>query len=355
MRAAVNGSLVAVELVDRLRRRADLHDVTFLDPPAAITGGYDTAIFSFRLAGAAPPWDAPLILRLFRPEYADRPRIEAAVQNAVADMGYPCPRVLLASAGDAIAGRPFIIMERVEGRQLIRYITTPSRMTLRVTPILADAHARLHGIDVAALRDRLSHDGLGERDLEAMTFDAELADVGAVIASLTFDSLREALGWLVAHRPPPAAEVFCHGDFRPVNIMLRDDGQYAVVDWTLARFAEPEYDIARSVILWRRAPIDRTLVSGPLRVLLGIGRRTLLWRYRRLYRALRPIDAERLRWYEAFDALRVVALTLVGRNTTLWRAQPVIDGLMDHVRQNTGLRLGGVPIEDAAYAGQAIP
>jgi hypothetical protein len=135
--------------------------------------------------------------------------------------------------------------------------------------------------------------------------------------------------------------------------MLEADGTYHIIDWTLMRFADAEYDIGRSVILWRRAPIDRALVGGPVRVLIGLGRRLLLFRYRRLYRQRRPIDGARLRYYEAFDALRVVAMTFVGRNTSLWRDQPVIDGLMAHVRQCTKLKLGKAPLPPAAWRSRA--
>ena len=344
MTLTIGRPTLADELLARVRALPGCAEATYAEAPAEIVGGYDTAIFTFRLSGAAAPWDGPLILRLFRPEHVDQPRIELAVQNAVADMGYPCPRALPVAEGDRIDGRPYMIMEKVGGRRLIDYITNPGRMTLRATPTLAEAHTRLHAIDAPAFRERLVAHGLSEGDLQRMTFDAEFADVEQVVASLRIDALSQAMDWLRAHRPAPAPPVICHGDFHPANVMLEPDGSYHIIDWTLMRFADPEYDIARSVILWRRAPIDRALVSGPVRVLIGLGRRVLLWRYGRLYRRIRPIDAERLRYYEAFDALRVIAMTFVRRNTSLWRDQGVIDGLMAHVRQATGLKLGAVPV-----------
>jgi aminoglycoside phosphotransferase (APT) family kinase protein len=344
MPVAVEPATIADELLARLRALDACEGATYAEAPDALVGGYDTAIFSFRLSGTAAPWDRALILRLFRPEHDDRPRIEAAVQNAVADVGYPCPRVVLAGGGDRIGGRPYMIMERVGGRPLIRYITSPGRMTLRATPVLAEAHARLHALDAMVFRERLVANGLTDADLHCMTFEAEFQDVAEIVAGLKVAALMDVLAWLEAHRPVEASRVICHGDFHPVNVMLQPDGTYHVIDWTMIRFAEPEYDIARSVILWRRAPIDRTLVRGVERALIGIGRRTLLWRYGRLYRRWRAVDEERLRYYEAFDALRVIATTFVGRNTSLWRDHPVIDGLMGHIRQRTGLKLGPVPV-----------
>jgi aminoglycoside phosphotransferase (APT) family kinase protein len=348
MRTAVEPNNIAGELLARMRAEPGCEDGVYAEAPAEIMGGYDTQIFSFRLNGAAAPWDGPLILRLFRPGYGDRPRIEIAVQNAVADLGYPCPRVLLSGGEGRIGGRAFVVMERVGGKRLIDYVTRPGRMTLRATPTLAEAHTRLHSLDAREFRERLIAHGLTDPDLQAMTFDAEFADLASVVASLRVEALTQAMDWLRAQRPTVRPAVICHGDFHPANVMLEADGTYHIIDWTLMRFADAEYDIGRSVILWRRAPIDRALVGGPVRVLIGLGRRILLFRYRRLYRQRRPIDGARLRYYEAFDALRVVAMTFVGRNTSLWRDQPVIDGLMAHVRQCTKLKLGKAPLPPAA-------
>ena len=330
---------LADELLLRLRLIGGLGGAMYAETPQAITGGYDTAIYAFHLTGTEGPWHEPLILRLFRPGDTDRPRIEAAVQNALADSGYPCPRALLAGGDDRIDGRPYMIMERVPGRRLIDYITSPGRRTLRASSTLATAQVRLHAIDTSGLRERLIAHGLRRDDLERLTFDAPFAALESVITGLRLEGLSKAMAWLRAQRRPARAEVICHGDLHPANVMLEDDGAYHVIDWPGMRFAEPEYDVARSVILLRYAPASEDLVNGPIRALLGVGRRLLVWRYQRSYRKRRPIDAERLRWYEAFETLRVVAMTLADRSTNPWRNQPAIDGLMGHMRRTSGLEL----------------
>jgi len=344
MTVATEPQTIASELLARVRAEPGCADAAYAEVPAEIVGGYDTSIFSFRLSGVAAPWDGPLILRLFRPAQVDRPRIETAIQNTVVDMGYPCPRALLDGGEGRIGGRPYMIMERLSGKPLLSYITSPGRMTLRVTPILAEAHTRLHALDAPAFRDGLIARGLAADDLAGMTFDAEFAQVEEAASRLNVAALTPVLSWLREHRPQPRVEVLCHGDFHPMNVIVDVDGSYGVIDWTLPRIAEPEYDVARTVLLWRRAPISDELMRGPLRLLIGLGRRVILWRYKRLYRARRPIDAERLRYYEAFAAARLIVTTLDDTNTTLWRQPGVLDGLAAHVRQCTGLRLAHVSI-----------
>jgi hypothetical protein len=63
------------------------------------SGGYDAAILRFGLRGAPDRFSGPLVLRLFQPTAdAQRAPREAAVQNELAELGYPAPRVLVAEA-----------------------------------------------------------------------------------------------------------------------------------------------------------------------------------------------------------------------------------------------------------------
>src|SRR5881628_1569912 len=87
----------ARRLVEHLR--AELHEpgLGYAEPLTPITGGYDTRIFAFRLSGAPEPFSIPLILRVLGSQHAPaRALSERATQNAVAGLGYPAPRVLLA-------------------------------------------------------------------------------------------------------------------------------------------------------------------------------------------------------------------------------------------------------------------
>src|SRR5262245_17472486 len=86
-------------LLRYLRAELRLPDVGLAEPLAPLAGGFDTEIFRFRLSGAAYALAGPLVLRvLSRRHDPFRALRERATQNAVADMGFPAPRVLLASA-----------------------------------------------------------------------------------------------------------------------------------------------------------------------------------------------------------------------------------------------------------------
>ena len=86
-------------LRDHLRQALVEPGLEFAERPTPITGGFDTRIFAFRLAGVPPAFAGPLILRLLD-GHSDPSRVlrERAIQNALVELGYPAPRVLLASA-----------------------------------------------------------------------------------------------------------------------------------------------------------------------------------------------------------------------------------------------------------------
>ena len=84
-----------------------------------MSGGYDATILRFGLRGAPNSFSGPLVLRLFQAtaDVQRAPR-EAAVQNALAELGYLAPRVLVAEVRTVPLGGPFLIMECMPGRTL---------------------------------------------------------------------------------------------------------------------------------------------------------------------------------------------------------------------------------------------
>src|ERR1700685_3271076 len=110
---------ISLFLLDYLRSSTACPGLAYAEAPTRMSGGYDATILRFSLQGAPHPLTGPLVLRLFQPNvHAERAQREAAVQNALADLGYPAPRVFVAEARIEPLGGPFLIMQRVAGRPL---------------------------------------------------------------------------------------------------------------------------------------------------------------------------------------------------------------------------------------------
>ena len=127
----------------------------FAERPTRLTGGFDTRIFAFRLAGAPAAFAGPLILRLLDAHHDPaRALHERATQNALVELGYPAPRVLLASADTTLLGGAFLIMERLAGQPL------PKVSLGAMARVVADFQARLHDLDPVAFLRAVTREGL---------------------------------------------------------------------------------------------------------------------------------------------------------------------------------------------------
>jgi aminoglycoside phosphotransferase (APT) family kinase protein len=226
---------VARSLIADLQRTLDAPELAYAEPPVALTGGFDTAIYAFRLRGAAPEWSAPLVLRVYRLDArAEIARFEAAVHGCLAGLGMPVPRVLLVDDGANALGHPFVVMERAPGRNLVAAILSTS--AVRVPRWLAETQAQLHGLPAVALERALASAGFDPKERRG---DAVFGELARAIEEHGLEGLRAASSWLAQSRPPPRREVICHGDFHPLNLLADGGRVTALIDWPNVRIAEP--------------------------------------------------------------------------------------------------------------------
>jgi len=289
----------AAGLIEYLRTELREPALAFSERPSLVTGGFDTRIFAFRLTGAPPACSGPLILRLLAPhDDPARVRRERVTQNALVDLGYPAPRVLWANTDAARLGGAFLVMERLPGKPLL------DARFLDISAALVEMQARLHDLDAEALLRALDRDGppLGR---EVMSFEGHLVRLEARIARGGLAGLREAMRWLVEHRPPePGRRVVCHGDFHPQNILALGRAVTGVIDWPNALVADPACDVASTLTILRFTPTELLAVPAALRWVIRIARRVLVMRYLAGYRRRRRLDPPVLSYYEAASCMR---------------------------------------------------
>ena len=152
----------------------------------------------------------PLILRLSHAN-ADpaRVRLETIVQNTLADMGYPAPRVLATERDPAILGGPFMVMQRVPGKTLAhaiegfgagRSLTQRMLLLFSLPAVLngiidqwVEMQIRLHQLPAETLLQAVTAAGI---DVEVITFEGQLARLKATVARLALAGWsRASPGW----------------------------------------------------------------------------------------------------------------------------------------------------------------
>lgn len=230
--ASVNA--VREALAGYLAARDDTRTARITEPPAPLGSGFDSFIYTFRLTGAVDArWSVPLVLRLQgKPEQALQVLREAEVQRFLSAAGYPTPTPLAAEDAGNAFGLPFMIMERVPGTTMLARVTANP---LRAGGLLARSgklHAELHRLPVTGWP--LDH---GTEPI-AMR---RIANMRERIATHNFSELADGLAWLErnVHAVMPETAVITHNDFHPLNVLMSDDGNLSVIDWSWIRAGVP--------------------------------------------------------------------------------------------------------------------
>lgn len=328
---------LADRLFDHLRRRLGA-GVDFAETPAPLSGGFDTTILAFRLSGAPADWSGPLILRVMtRADSGPRVLREAAVHAALVAAGFPAPRVLLHDTELAALGLPFLVMERLPGETMWSAVAKGSLPAIFALPRrLAELQVRLHRLGGEGLADRARAFGV---DPATMSVKADVERLHQRIAREGLKGLLPGADWLVAHLPAPVqAEVICHGDFHPLNIMMDGDRLSGVIDWANATLAEPAYDIASLRTIALHADPG---VPAAARGAATLVRRLMVRRYMSVYRAAATLETRNLAYYEAIRILS--ALTFAGEQRPQagnpWNAPHTVAVLAREFARTSGIRV----------------
>jgi aminoglycoside phosphotransferase (APT) family kinase protein len=214
-------------------------------------------------------WEDGVVLRLFRDarsgaSVANERRAMAAARAAV-------PSVPAILGETEVDGRPGLIMERVDGPDLLTLLGSKPWQVWRIGTICGDQHARLHA---AAAPPELA----SARDSIALHAAAVLPHLPSQIA--------EAASRVLAAAPDGGA--LLHGDFHPGNILRSSRGP-VVIDWGNATRGDPHADVARTLLLLGGGALPP---GTPLVVRAGarVARKVVRAAYLRAYRRVRPLD-----------------------------------------------------------------
>ena len=143
--------------------------------------------------------------------------------------------------------------------------------------------------------------------------------------------------WLERNlRRPQEAEVICHGDFHPLNVMVVGDRLTGVIDWPQAIAAEPAFDVSCTLVLLRFADAR---FAGPLRIVFEMIRTAMIRRYLAAYRSVRPFRDANTAYYEALRVLS--ALVSAGEYppgpSNPWHKPRVLAALCRHFETVSGV------------------
>lgn len=164
---------------------------------------------------------------------ADIPR-QARILRALGDQGLPVPQVLFSSSDPVVDGRPFLLMEAVNGQRVEEAVRSlsPTGMAEAALRVLR----RLQAVPVA-------QSGIADEaavsPTDQVAYWARLLDRSPAELTSRAPQLRSRLE---ASLPAPTATVLVHGDFHYGNMLFRDGEVVALLDWEIAQLGPRELD-----------------------------------------------------------------------------------------------------------------
>jgi aminoglycoside phosphotransferase (APT) family kinase protein len=218
---------------------------------ASISEGWESDIYSFDLEHGARAREG-LILRIYPGDDArEKSAREFQGMRRLHQAGYPVPEVLVLERDRSPFGKPFVIMERIEGRMLWPVMFDPSvagEMQRELLTLFCELFVQLHALDWRPFVDADEQARYGN----PYTFVDRLLDqFRSVLARSPVPGFAPVMAWLEERRDgvPCSRPAVVHLDFHPGNVLLRDDGSAAVVDWTQVDVADLRLDLAWMLLL----------------------------------------------------------------------------------------------------------
>jgi aminoglycoside phosphotransferase (APT) family kinase protein len=211
------------------------------------------------------------------------------------------PRALWIDEAGDVFGRPFYVMERLDGIVYEREIplelaNAPERIHY-MSERAIEQIAAIHLVDLKAT----GLDALGDgRDFLDRQLDHWEAEVQRVQRG-PLPALEQLLGSLRERRPQPTPRVtLVHGDTKGGNFAFVDDDVSGVFDWEMATIGDPMTDIGWLEVTWR--------MTKPFSELSDSDIDNLLTRHERLTGIVMHDRA----WHRGLQAFKMAVIMLVG-------------------------------------------
>ena len=229
----------------------------------------------------------------------DLPR-QFAILRRLEGTGVRVPRALwLEDSGDVL-GRPFFIMERVDGT--VYELESPADVAddtvVRMCESLAEQLAAIHLVDLASTGLDAIDDGSEHLDRELNHWASEMNRVKRD----WLPALERLLAALRASKPAPFPRVtLVHGDAKPGNFAFTGGEVSAVFDWEMTTIGDPLTDIGWLELLWMQ-PVGITSHPAALSIDALLAH----------YEATSGISLQNRSWYRALNAYKMAVICLIG-------------------------------------------
>lgn len=246
--------------------------------PERIAIGWETEIFSFDIDYNLSDQSAHenIIMRMYPSDDAmSKSRKEFSAMKQLGTASYPVPEVHHLELDNSPWGKPFILMERIEGSMMWPKLVHSSPANQEALLIqFCDLFVQLHQLDWRSVVNDLFHKEI----ISKYTFiDKALDQLTKYSVDFNLAGFAPIIKWLQDRRNavPCDQPAIIHFDFHPGNILLQPDGKAVVLDWSGFDISDSRLDLASTLVLfssyegaaWRERILNtyERLLGGPVK------------------------------------------------------------------------------------------
>ncbi len=219
---------------------------------AKISDGWENELYSFTVAceeGKERRRD-DLILRIY---LGDGARQKAAREfngmKKLHELGFPVPEVFTLELDDSTFGKPFVIMEKINGQPMGQILDeSPDEKRRDLITLFCKMFVDLHNLDWRPFAPDPSIYDTGDPYGFINQF---LSKAQEYVDRFQRADFVPVLDWLKERRSDALCDRLSviHLDYHPYNILMQEDGKPSVIDWTNIDIGDFRFDLAWTVLL----------------------------------------------------------------------------------------------------------
>lgn len=212
-----------------------------------LVSGFESEIYAFRLQ-LPDVQTKNYILRLFQDAgAAAKLRREARGLHLLHQAGYPIPGLLLQENDPAPLGKPFEVIDQLEGQALWAALASaPASQTNPLLTRFGRLLAQLHQLD---WRPFIERPDLYENN-PGMLLEETIANYRQQYMGYRLQGFLRILDWLDTHKKNIAVRPsVVHQDFHANNVFLCTDDRLVVIDWTQCAVSDYRVDLCWTLLI----------------------------------------------------------------------------------------------------------
>jgi aminoglycoside phosphotransferase (APT) family kinase protein len=212
-----------------------------------LVSGFESEIYTFHLQ-VSPFVQNDYILRLFTGEGATNKLIrEATGLSLLQKAGYPVPRLLLQEPDAGILGKPFEIIDKLEGQALWSTLaTTESYQVSQLLSRFGLLLSQLHKLD---WRSFMPNPDVFEKNSTSL-LEEVISQYRSLYTKYNLHGFLQVIDWLDTHKHEISVRpAVVHQDFHANNVLLCLNDQLCVIDWTQFAVSDFRIDLCWTLLI----------------------------------------------------------------------------------------------------------